>query len=267
MSQGSPGGVVPDEVEPPAVEAVGVGKMFHGRVTLDDVTVTVPRGEILALIGPSGAGKSTFLRCINHLETIDTGRLAVYGDLIGYEDRGSHLVEVSPKVLAASRSRIGMVFQHFNLFANKTALQNVAMCPRIVLGRGRDEAEGRAEELLDRVGLAHRRDAYPHSLSGGERQRVAIARALAMDPRLLLFDEPTSALDPELVGEVLRVIEDIASELRTMVIVTHEITFARRIADRIGVMADGQLIEIGPAAQVLDESGNPRTRDFLSHVL
>ncbi|WP_349239827.1 amino acid ABC transporter ATP-binding protein [Patulibacter sp. SYSU D01012] len=251
----------------PMVEAVGVRKRFGAVEVLKGITLEVGRGEVVVLLGPSGSGKSTFLRCINHLERVNGGRLAVDGELVGYRESGGKLHELHEKDIVRKRAEIGMVFQRFNLFPHKTALQNITEAPVLVKGVGRRDAETRAKELLDRVGLGDRCDAYPSQLSGGQQQRVAIARALAMDPKLMLFDEPTSALDPELVGDVLDVMRDLAQAGMTMVVVTHEIGFAREVADRVVFMDAGVVVEAGPPAQVIDAPQHERTRSFLSKVL
>lgn len=218
------------------------------------------------IIGPSGSGKSTLLRCINHLEKIDAGRIWVDGQMVGYADHGDHLQELPDREVQRRRAQIGMVFQRFNLFPHLTALENLMEAPVGVSRRRRSEVEEHARWLLDRVGLGAKADAYPRHLSGGQQQRVAIARALAMRPRVMLFDEPTSALDPELVGEVLTVMQTLAAEGMTMIVVTHEIAFAREVADTLVVMDDGQVVESGPARQVIASPSSPRTRDFLSRV-
>ncbi len=251
----------------PVVEAVGVGKVYGGTTVLDDVSLTVDEGEVVCLIGPSGAGKSTFLRCVDHLETVDAGLVRVAGEIIGYRERGGRLRELRPREIGRQRRCIGMVFQRFNLYPHMTALENVAHAPRHVAGRSRAEALATAEALLTRVGLAERMLAYPAQLSGGQQQRVAIARALAMSPRVMLFDEPTSALDPELVGEVLDVMKQLAEQGMTMIVVTHEMGFAREVADRVVFMADGRVVEQGPPEQVLGAPTDPRTRSFLARVL
>ncbi|SHH00681.1 amino acid ABC transporter ATP-binding protein, PAAT family (TC 3.A.1.3.-) [Kaistia soli DSM 19436] len=248
------------------VRAEGVRKRFGDTEVLKGVDAMVSRGEVFCLIGASGSGKSTFLRCINHLETIDSGRLLVDGRYVGYEERDGSLFEVGERELAARRAEIGMVFQRFNLFPHLTALENVTRAP-VMLGRmKRAEAIETARVLLARVGLADRADHYPSELSGGQQQRVAIARALAMAPKLMLFDEPTSALDPELVGEVLSVMKDLAREGRTMVVVTHEIGFARDVADTLAFMDGGQIVECGPPDRMIREPSHPRTAAFLSRV-
>jgi polar amino acid transport system ATP-binding protein len=249
------------------VEALGVHKRFGLNEVLKGIDMTVRRGEVVCLLGPSGSGKSTFLRCINHLESINRGRITVDGDLVGYRERNGRLHELPEKDAVRQRSEIGMVFQRFNLFAHRTALQNIVEAPVLVKGVARKDAEARANELLTRVGLGDRGGAYPSQLSGGQQQRVAIARALAMDPKLMLFDEPTSALDPELVGDVLDVMRDLAKAGMTMVVVTHEIGFAREVADRVVFMDGGVVVEEGPPSQVLDAPREERTRAFLSKVL
>jgi polar amino acid transport system ATP-binding protein len=249
------------------VSAEGVHKRFGTNEVLKGITLTVNRGEVMCLLGPSGSGKSTFLRCINHLEQINSGRLSVDGELVGYREGNGKLYELHEREVARKRREIGMVFQSFNLFPHMTALGNVTLAPMRVLGRDRREAERRARELLDRVGLSDKHDAHPVALSGGQQQRVAIARALAMDPKLMLFDEPTSALDPELVGDVLDVMRDLAKSGMTMVVVTHEIGFAREVADTVVFMDGGVVVESGPPAEVLGAPKHERTRSFLSKVL
>jgi polar amino acid transport system ATP-binding protein len=254
-------------VSTPMVKAEGVHKRFGRVEVLKGIDLEVAPGEVLCLLGPSGSGKSTFLRCINHLEKINCGRLTVDGELVGYRQVGDKLHELKEVEVAHKRSEIGMVFQHFNLFGNMTALENVTCAPIRVKGIGRDEARARARELLDRVGLADKLDSYPTQLSGGQQQRVAIARALAMDPKLMLFDEPTSALDPELVGEVLQAMQQLASDGMTMVVVTHEMGFAREVADQVVFMDGGVVVEAGPPNEVLSNPRHERTRAFLSKVL
>ncbi|MET9472191.1 amino acid ABC transporter ATP-binding protein [Streptomyces sp. NPDC002917] len=254
-------------VETPMVHAEGVRKHFGKVAVLQGIDLTVERGQVCCLLGPSGSGKSTFLRCINHLEKLDGGRLSVDGAPVGYRQQGSRLYELKEREIARSRRDIGMVFQRFNLFPHMTAEQNVMEAPMKVAGVARDEARADARRLLDRVGLADRADRYPAQLSGGQQQRVAIARALAMKPKLMLFDEPTSALDPELVGEVLDVMRQLASEGMTMVVVTHEIGFAREVADTAVFMDGGVVVEAGIPRQVLGDPQQDRTRAFLSKVL
>ena len=251
----------------PMVKADQVVKNFGSLKVLKGISLEVAAGEVLCLVGPSGSGKSTFLRCINHLEKVDAGRLYVDGDLVGYREKGDKLYEISPAEAARQRRDIGMVFQHFNLFLHRTALENVIEAPMLVKGQSRAEATERARELLDMVGLGAKADAYPAQLSGGQQQRVAIARALAMDPKLMLFDEPTSALDPELVGEVLGVMRELADAGMTMVVVTHEMGFAREVADTVAFMDNGVVVEAGKPADVLARPTHQRTRDFLSKIL
>ncbi|PUB28720.1 amino acid ABC transporter ATP-binding protein (PAAT family) [Promicromonospora sp. AC04] len=254
------------------VSVRAVHKVFgHGHDAvhvLKGVDLDVARGEVTVILGPSGSGKSTLLRCINELEEITGGSVVVGGDLMGYrKDAKGTLHRLHPKVVARQRSRIGMVFQRFHLFPHMTALENIMEAPVQVRGLSKKAAKQRALELIERVGLTDRMDHYPAQLSGGQQQRVAIARALAMDPELMLFDEPTSALDPELVGEVLSVMQDLAKSGMTMIVVTHEIGFAREVADHVVFMDDGVIVESGPPSAVLDNPQEQRTRDFLAHVL
>ncbi|MCT1516255.1 amino acid ABC transporter ATP-binding protein [Dietzia cercidiphylli] len=249
------------------VRAEQVCKSFGSLRVLKGIDIEVAAGEVLCLVGPSGSGKSTFLRCINHLERVDAGRLYVDGDLVGYREKGDKLYEISPRHAARQRRDIGMVFQHFNLFLHRTALENVIEAPMLVKGESRAEASERARALLEKVGLSAKADAYPAQLSGGQQQRVAIARALAMEPKLMLFDEPTSALDPELVGEVLGVMRDLADAGMTMIVVTHEMGFAREVADTIAFMDDGVVVEAGHPSEVLGAPRHQRTQDFLSKIL
>jgi polar amino acid transport system ATP-binding protein len=251
----------------PMVKAEQVCKSFGALQVLKGITLEVGKGQVLVMVGPSGSGKSTFLRCINHLETVNAGRLYVDGDLIGYRDRGSKLYEISPRDAAKQRRDIGMVFQHFNLFPHRTALENLVEAPMHVKRVKKADAVARAKDLLDQVGLAEKATAYPAQLSGGQQQRVAIARALAMNPKLMLFDEPTSALDPELVGEVLAVMKKLAQEGMTMVVVTHEMGFAREVANQLVFMDDGVVVESGPPREVLADPKHERTKAFLSKVL
>ncbi|QNG18621.1 amino acid ABC transporter ATP-binding protein [Rhodococcus triatomae] len=251
----------------PMVQADRVCKSYGALQVLRGVSLEVGRGEVTCLIGPSGSGKSTFLRCINHLERVDAGRLYVDGTLVGYEERGDKLHELHPRVAARQRRDIGMVFQHFNLFPHRTALENVAEAPIQVKKVRKADAVERARALLDQVGLGDKADAYPAQLSGGQQQRVAIARALAMDPKLMLFDEPTSALDPELVGEVLAVMKKLAADGMTMVVVTHEMGFAREVADRLVFMDGGVVVESGDPREVMSTPTHERTRAFLSNLL
>ena len=251
----------------PMVEAVGVHKRFGAVEVLKGIDLTVGRGEVMCIIGPSGSGKSTFLRCINHLENVDSGQLYVDGELVGYDRRGDKLYELRERDVARKRAEIGMVFQRFNLFPHMTVMGNVIEAPMRVQGVSRATAAARADQLLERVGLAGREAAYPRQLSGGQQQRVAIARALAMEPKLMLFDEPTSALDPELVGEVLDVMRDLAKSGMTMVVVTHEIGFAREAGDQLVFMDDGVIVEAGEPREMLANPQHERTRSFLSKVL
>ncbi|ALG86839.1 amino acid ABC transporter ATP-binding protein [Gordonia phthalatica] len=249
------------------VVAEQVCKNFGALQVLKGVSLEVERGEVTCLIGPSGSGKSTFLRCVNHLEKVNAGRLLVDGDLIGYRERGGKLYEMSPRDAARQRRDIGMVFQHFNLFPHRTALENIIEAPVLVGGKSKSEATERAYDLLEQVGLRAKADAYPAQLSGGQQQRVAIARALAMDPKLMLFDEPTSALDPELVGDVLAVMRTLASEGMTMVVVTHEMGFAREVADQLVFIDGGVVVEKGDPHEVLGNPQQARTKEFLSKLL
>ncbi|GAB3690575.1 amino acid ABC transporter ATP-binding protein [Corynebacterium nasicanis] len=248
------------------IDAQQVCKSFGALEVLTGIDLQVPRGEVTCLIGPSGSGKSTFLRCVNHLEKVTAGRLYVDGDLIGYRERDGVLHEISEKDAARQRADIGMVFQQFNLFPHRTVLENIIEAPVHVKGIPVATAKKRALELLEKVGLAHKASAYPVQLSGGQQQRVAIARAVAMDPKLMLFDEPTSALDPELVGEVLRVMRELADDGMTMLVVTHEMGFAREVADTVVFMDGGRVVESGTPAQVLDHPQEGRTRAFLSSL-
>ncbi|WP_439946956.1 amino acid ABC transporter ATP-binding protein [Streptomyces sp. BBFR109] len=258
---------VSDRSAPAAVEVHDVHKWYGAHRVLNGIDLTIRPGEVTVVLGPSGSGKSTLLRVINHLEKPEAGHVSVGGEPIGVRRNGKRLKELSERVILAQRSRIGFVFQNFNLFPHLTALDNVAAAP-VATGRlSRGEACELARNLLHRVGLGDRTGAYPRQLSGGQQQRVAIARALALRPGVILFDEPTSALDPELVGEVLSVIKDLAAGGTTLVIVTHEIGFAREVADRIVFLDGGRIVEQGPPAQVLDHPSHPRTRDFLSKVL
>ncbi|MFO1059963.1 MAG: amino acid ABC transporter ATP-binding protein [Dongiaceae bacterium] len=251
----------------PMVRIAAVSKRFGPVQVLSEVDLTVAAGEVCCLIGPSGAGKSTLIRCINYLEKVDSGRIYVNGQLVGYKVKNGRLHELKAREAARSRADTAMVFQHFNLFPHLSVLGNIIEAPMQVRGESRASAEERARALLDRVGLAGREQAYPRELSGGQKQRVAIARALAMRPKLLLFDEPTSALDPELVGEVLDVMRDLAREGQTMIVVTHEMGFAREVADTVVFMDQGHIVESGPPQQVLDAPTMPRTQAFLSKVL
>ncbi len=249
------------------VRADNVHKSFGSLEVLKGVDLVVRSGEVCCVLGPSGSGKSTFLRCINHLEKINAGRIFVDGDLVGYRERGSKLHELSEKDVAKQRQSIGMVFQRFNLFPHMTVLDNVMEAPCRVKRESKSEVRDRARALLDRVGLAAKMDSYPGQLSGGQQQRVAIARALAMRPKLMLFDEPTSALDPELVGEVLDVMKGLARDGMTMVVVTHEIGFAREVGDNLIFMDGGVVVEQGPPRDVIGNPQHERTKAFLSKVL
>ncbi len=251
----------------PMVSAEGVHKRFGRQEVLKGITLSVMPGEVMCLLGPSGSGKSTFLRCINHLEKINAGRLAVDGELVGYRQVGDKLHELRESEIARKRAEIGMVFQHFNLFPHMTALENVTCAPVRVKKAPRAAARARAGELLERVGLHDKLDCYPAQLSGGQQQRVAIARSLAMEPKLMLFDEPTSALDPELVGEVLAAMKELARDGMTMIVVTHEMGFAREVADSVVFMDAGVVVECGAPAEVLGNPQHERTRAFLSKVL
>jgi polar amino acid transport system ATP-binding protein len=249
------------------VRAEGVEKRFGRLEVLKGVTLEVEPRETVCIIGASGSGKTTFIRCINHLEKIDGGRIEVNGHLIGYRQRDGGLVEDSEKNIAKQRTEIGMVFQRFNLFPHMTALENIIEAPIRVRRTKKDEAVADAEQLLERVGLSDKRDVYPNKLSGGQQQRVAIARALAMKPALMLFDEPTSALDPETIGEVLTVMEELAHEGMTMIVVTHEMGFAREAADRVVMMDDGRIIEEGTPEHFFEAPREERTKQFLSKIL
>ena len=253
-----------------AVEAllriVELYKRFGDLEVLAGLSLDVARGEKVAIIGPSGSGKTTLLRCINYLEKPSAGHIYIDGNLIGEKKNQGRFVHLSDRELARERREIGFVFQRFNLFPHLTALDNVTIAPRKVLNLSRDEAEARGREMLTKVDLAHKINEYPERLSGGQQQRVAIARVLAMQPKLMLFDEATSALDPELIGEVLRVMRQLAEEGRTMVIVTHEIQFAAEISDRVVFMDGGKIVEMGPPRQVIGNPQQPRTREFLKHI-
>jgi polar amino acid transport system ATP-binding protein len=249
------------------MRAEGVHKRFGRLEVLKGINCQVRAGGVLVIIGASGSGKSTFLRCVNHLEKVDAGRLWVDGELVGYAERGGKLHELREKDVARARAKVGMVFQQFNLFPHMTALGNVMEAPVRVKGRSREDARRRGMELLEEVGLADKPAAYPSQLSGGQQQRVAIARALAMDPKLMLFDEPTSALDPELVGEVLEVMRKLARDGMTMIVVTHEMGFAREVGDHLLFMDEGQIVEEGPPREVFSDAKHPRTKAFLSRIL
>jgi polar amino acid transport system ATP-binding protein len=251
----------------PMVQADNVHKSFGHVEVLKGIDLEVAPQEVFCLLGPSGSGKSTFLRCINHLEKIDAGRLTVDGHLVGYRQKGDRIYELKEKEVAQQRSDIGMVFQRFNLFPHMTALGNIMEAPIHVRGEAKASVRERAEKLLDRVGLREKADAYPAQLSGGQQQRVAIARALAMQPKLMLFDEPTSALDPELVGEVLDVMRALAEDGMTMIVVTHEIGFAREVGSALVFMDGGVVVESGLPRDVLTNPQHTRTQAFLSKVL
>jgi polar amino acid transport system ATP-binding protein len=249
------------------MRAEDVHKRFGRLEVLKGVSLDVQQRETVCIIGPSGSGKTTFIRCINHLEKVDGGRITVNGQLIGYRQKGDKLVEDSEKSIARQRTQIGMVFQRFNLFPHKTALENVVEAPIQVLGQSREQAAAEGIRLLTRVGLADKTDTYPGKLSGGQQQRVAIARSLAMKPALILFDEPTSALDPEVTGEVLSVMEELAHEGMTMIVVTHEMGFAREAADRVVMMDEGVIIEEGTPEHFFQAPEHERTKQFLSKIL
>jgi polar amino acid transport system ATP-binding protein len=259
-------------VPPGAVRAAGVTihnahKWYGAHRVLNGIDLTVQPGQVAVILGPSGSGKSTLLRAINHLERLDVGHVSINGELIGVRRHGARLKELSERTILRQRSQVGFVFQSFNLFPNLTVLENVAVAPVATRQVSKVEAHDVARDLLHRVGLSEKADAYPRQLSGGQQQRVAIARALATRPGVLLFDEPTSALDPELVGEVLTVIKDLAVTGTTMIVVTHEIGFAREAADLVVFLDGGRILEQGPPAAVLDAPQHPRTREFLSRVL
>ena len=258
---------VPDGAADAMVRSESVCKYFGALEVLKGISLTVRRGEVMCLVGPSGSGKSTFLRCINHLEQISAGRLWVDGELVGYQERGGKLHEMPAKVAARQRRDIGMVFQKFNLFPHLTAVDNITEAPIRVKKLKKPVALARARELLEQVGMAEKAQAYPAQLSGGQQQRVAIARALAMDPKLMLFDEPTSALDPELVGEVLDVMKELARGGMTMIVVTHEMGFAREVADALVFMDAGVVVETGLPREILANPTHERTKAFLSKVL
>lgn len=254
-------------IEKPLVRIEGLHKYFGPHHVLRGIDLTVNQGEVSVVIGPSGSGKSTMLRCVNLLETISAGRISVGDQLIGYREVNGRLHDLKVREIAAQRREIGMVFQRFNLFPHKTALYNIMEAPVQVKGKGKNVAKKQALELLDRVGLADRANHYPAQLSGGQQQRVAIARALAMEPELMLFDEPTSALDPELVGDVLNVMKDLAKSGMTMIVVTHEIGFAREVGDRLTFMDGGVVVESGDPREIIANPQHARTKEFLSRVL
>jgi len=249
------------------VEIRSVSKSYGAHEVLHDVSLTIEPGEVVTILGPSGSGKSTLLRTINHLESVDRGWVTIDGELIGYEHRGDRLFELKEREILKRRTQVGVVFQNFNLFPHLTALANIIEAPVALKRLSKADARQLALGLLERVGLADKADAYPRQLSGGQQQRVAIARALALQPKVLLFDEPTSALDPELVGEVLDVIRDLADLGTTLVIVTHELGFAREVSDRIVFIDHGRILEVGTPAEVLGNPQHPRTKDFLGKAL
>lgn len=248
------------------VRAEGLVKRFGSLTVLNGVDLAVKRGQVVVIIGPSGSGKTTLLRCLNHLEKIDAGRIYIEGELLGYREVKGRLVEDREANIARLRAQIGFVFQRFNLFPHKTVLENIIEAPIHVLHQPKDGVTERARVLLEKVGLSDKAHAFPHKLSGGQQQRVAIARALAMQPKLMLFDEATSALDPELVGEVLKVMRQLAEEGMTMVVVTHEMGFARDVADHVIFMDKSVIVEQGAPVQIFDECENPRTREFLGLI-
>ncbi len=249
------------------VHAEKIVKSFGHLTVLNGVDLSVKRGQVVVIIGPSGSGKTTLLRCINHLEKIDSGRIYIDGQLVGYREVNGRVVEDKEAAIAHMRSQVGFVFQRFNLFPHKTALGNVIEAPIHVQHQPKDEVTGRGMALLEKVGLAEKAHVFPHRLSGGQQQRVAIARALAMNPKLMLFDEATSALDPELVGEVLKVMDQLAKEGMTMIVVTHEMGFAREVADEVIFMDHAVIVEEGPPEQIFDNAQNERTREFLIMIL
>ena len=251
----------------PALRVEGVRKSYGHVEVLKGIDMQVKPGEVACLVGPSGSGKSTFLRCINHLEKINSGRLYVHGELVGYQEKKGRLYELTDREVCRKRAEIGMVFQNFNLFQHMTVLENIIEAPTRVLKISKEEAVIHARELLELVGLSGREDSLPKQLSGGQQQRVAITRALAMRPKLMLFDEPTSALDPELVGEVLTAMQDLANSGMTMIVVTHEMGFARKVADTVAFMDAGLIVESGPPDQLLDNPEHERTKSFFSKVL
>jgi len=251
----------------PALRVEAVRKSYGHVEVLKGIDMQVKPGEVACLVGPSGSGKSTFLRCINHLEKINSGRLYVHGDLVGYEEKKGRLYELSDREVCRKRAEIGMVFQSFNLFQHMSVLENIIEAPMRVLKISKEEAVIYARELLELVGLSGREESFPKQLSGGQQQRVAISRALAMKPKLMLFDEPTSALDPELVGEVLTAMQDLANSGMTMIVVTHEMGFARKVADTVAFMDAGLIVESGPPDQLLDHPQHERTKSFFSKVL
>ena len=251
----------------PALRVEGVRKSYGHVEVLKGIDMQVKPGEVACLVGPSGSGKSTFLRCINHLEKINSGRLYVDGELVGYKEKKRRLYELTDREVCRKRAEIGMVFQNFNLFQHMSVLENIIEAPTRVLKISKEAAIVHARELLELVGLSGREESFPKELSGGQQQRVAITRALAMRPKLMLFDEPTSALDPELVGEVLTAMQDLANSGMTMIVVTHEMGFARKVADTVTFMDAGLIVESGPPDEVLDNPQHERTKSFFSKVL
>lgn len=257
----------PPQAAAPLVQIRGVRKHFGSLQVLKGIDMDVHAGQVTCLLGPSGSGKSTLLRCINHLESVDGGRIIVDGDIVGYRESRGILREMNPREVALQRQKIGMVFQRFNLFPHMTALENIIEAPTGVARRSKEAALLQAQRLLERVGLLEWANHYPSQLSGGQQQRIAIARALAMEPKIMLFDEPTSALDPELVGDVLDVMKELAADGMTMIVVTHEIGFARSAADEVVFMDEGVVVESGPPEAVIDSPQHPRTQAFISSVL
>ena len=249
------------------IKVENVSKSFGSLKVLKDINLQISPGEVVVVIGPSGSGKSTVLRCMNFLETIEKGKIYIDGKLLGFKEVNGKLTKAPAKEIYKMRENIGMVFQRFNLFPHKTVLENIIEAPVLVKKINKQDAIQRAMGLLDKVGLEEKANAYPSQLSGGQQQRVAIARALAMEPKIMLFDEPTSALDPELVGEVLAVMKDLAKEGMTMVVVTHEMGFAKEVADRVLFMDDGKIVEDGPPSQIFTNPQHPRTREFLAKIL
>jgi len=251
-----------------SIKVENLKKDFGELSVLKDINITIEKGEVVCIIGPSGSGKSTLLRCLNHLEKMTSGKIYIDDELIFHRKDGANLIKSGKNTLVDLRTKVGMVFQRFNLFPHKTALENVTLAPMVVKNANKEEITKKGYELLEMVGLKDKADEYPSRLSGGQQQRVAIARALAMDPEIMLFDEATSALDPELVGEVLEVMKNLAKKhSTTMVVVTHEMGFAKEVADRVIFMADGLIVEEGPAAEIIDNPKNERTKKFLNKVL
>ena len=249
------------------IKVESISKSFGSLKVLDNINLNISPGEVVVVIGPSGSGKSTLLRCINYLEKIDDGKICIDGKLVGKNEINGRVVEAPAKEVYKMRENIGMVFQRFNLFPHMTVLQNITEAPVLVKKVSKQEAFKQALQLLEKVGLDEKANAYPAHLSGGQQQRVAIARAFAMEPKIMLFDEPTSALDPELVGEVLAVMKDLAKEGMTMVVVTHEMSFAKEVADRVIFMDEGKIVEEGPPSQIFTNPSHPRTREFLVKIL